>query len=65
VERGDQKRLPTSLSEAVSHLVRSETLKEALGEALFGAVVAVRRAESEALAEYGPAELAEATRWRW
>ncbi|MDX2646598.1 glutamine synthetase family protein [Streptomyces sp. PA03-1a] len=64
-ERGDQKRLPTSLSEAVSHLVRSGTLKEALGEALFGAVVAVRRAESEALAEYGPAELAEATRWRW
>lgn len=45
--------------------MRSGTLKEALGEALFGAVVAVRRAESEALAEYGPDELAEATRWRW
>lgn len=60
-----EKRLPTSLSEAVAHLVRNAPLKEALGEALFGAVVAVRRAESEALADHGPAELAEATRWRW
>ncbi|MDX3093809.1 glutamine synthetase family protein [Streptomyces sp. ME01-24h] len=63
--RGDQERLPTTLGEAVGHLVRSDVLREALGEALFGAVVAVRRAESQALAGYGPAELVEATRWRW
>ncbi|MFJ4846099.1 glutamine synthetase family protein [Streptomyces sp. NPDC088733] len=63
--RGDQKRLPTSLSEAVAHFLRNEALREALGEELCGAIVAVRRAESEALAELGPDELAEATRWRW
>ncbi|MFD3453567.1 glutamine synthetase family protein [Streptomyces sp. NPDC058691] len=63
--RGDQERLPTSLSEALGHFVRDDALREALGEELWGAIVAVRRAESGALAELGPGELAEATRWRW
>ncbi|MFJ5214809.1 glutamine synthetase family protein [Streptomyces sp. NPDC088354] len=63
--RGDLERLPRSLGEAVGHFVRDDALREALGEELCGAIVAVRRAESEALAELGPEELAEATRWRW
>jgi glutamine synthetase len=63
--RGDQERLPVSLDEALAHFERSETLREAMGDALHGAVVAVRRAEAESLAGRSPDEIAEATRWRW
>ncbi|MFJ3106269.1 glutamine synthetase [Streptomyces sp. NPDC086835] len=63
--RGDQERLPTSLGEALTHFERNRTLRDALGEALYGAALAVRRAEAEALAEHTPKALAEATRWRW
>jgi glutamine synthetase len=64
-DRDDQERLPTSLGEALTHFEQSGTLREALGEALYGAVLAVRRAEAQALAEHTPEALAEATRWRW
>lgn len=40
-------------------------LREAFGEVLHGAVLAVRRAEAERFAKSEPQEIAEATRWRW
>jgi glutamine synthetase len=49
-ERSDRDivRLPESLSEATRELAASEVLREAMGDELHDAVVAVRRAEAEA-----------------
>ncbi|MFG2194132.1 glutamine synthetase family protein [Streptomyces sp. NPDC048639] len=58
-------RLPMSLPEALRHFEDSAVLREALGEALFGAVAAVRRAEVELFAGAGPEHIAAATRWRY
>ncbi|MGW7366335.1 glutamine synthetase [Streptomyces sp. NPDC054841] len=58
-------RLPRTLDEAVEHFVRSDVLREALGEELFEAIVAVRRAESELFDGRSPQEIAEATRGRY
>ncbi|MFE3327117.1 glutamine synthetase [Streptomyces sp. NPDC059176] len=58
-------RLPRSLPEAVEHFGRSEVLREALGDALFDAVVAVRRAEAELFEGKTPQEIADATRGRY
>ena len=46
VDRGIR-RLPQSLSEAADALARSRVLREAMGDVLFDACVAVRRAEAE------------------
>jgi glutamine synthetase len=58
------KRLPQSLDEALIHLEGSEVLRDALGSALLGAFVAVRRAELATLAGATPEEIVVATRWR-
>jgi glutamine synthetase len=63
--RGDQERLPASLTEAAAHFERDDVLREAFGEVLHGAVLAVRRAEAKRFADSTPEEIADATRWRY
>lgn len=58
------KRLPQSLDEALIHLEGSQVLRDALGSALLGAFVAVRRAELATFAGATPEEIVAATRWR-
>ena len=63
-ERGVS-RLPQSLGESVSALENSATLREAMGDPLFEAYVAVKRAEISLFADASPAEVVTRTRWRW
>src|SRR5215469_3234149 len=63
-ERG-VRRLPQSLGESVSAMENSATLREAMGDPLFEAYVAVKRAEIKLFAETSPAEVVARTRWRW
>ena len=58
-------RLPESLEEAVNHLEKSDVLREAMGDVLFNAFVAVRRGEVAAFADKTPEEVVEAHRWRY
>ncbi|MFE6690598.1 glutamine synthetase family protein [Streptomyces sp. NPDC057743] len=58
-------RLPATLTEATDRFEKSTPLREALGEVLHGAVLAVRRAEEAHFAEWEPDQIAAATRWRW
>lgn len=59
------RRLPRSLDEALEHLEKSSTLREALGEMEYGAFAAVRRAEQEAFGGQEPEAIAAAHRWRY
>ena len=59
------RRLPTDLMEAVAAYEKSVVLREALGEELYEAVLAVRRAEHELFAGRGDEEIIAATRWRY
>ncbi len=58
-------RLPGSLPEAVGHLQADSGLRAAMGEELFEAFLAVRRAEVELFAGKDPEEIAAGTRWRF
>jgi len=58
-------RLPGSIAEAVGHLETDAGLRSALGEEMYGAFVAVRRAEAELFAGCTPEEIAAATRWTY
>lgn len=58
-------RLPRSLPESVACLEEDEILRDALGEALFGAFVAVRRGEAALFSASTPEEVVAATRWRY
>jgi glutamine synthetase len=58
-------RLPGSVEEAVGHLAADGGLRFALGEELYGAFVAVRRAEAARFAGCTPEEVAAATRWTY
>jgi glutamine synthetase len=58
-------RLPRSVEEAVSHLEKSDVLRDAMGPMLFGPFAAVRRAEAEAFAGQEPEEIVAAHRWRY
>ncbi|MEV7596798.1 glutamine synthetase family protein [Kitasatospora sp. NPDC089797] len=64
-EPGAVPRLPQRPAEAIAAYERSAVLREALGEPLHQAVLAVRRAEAEQYAAVGPEELIAATRWRY
>ncbi|SDJ87701.1 glutamine synthetase family protein [Streptomyces indicus] len=64
VRRGER-RLPTSLTAAVARFAESRVLREALGEALAEAVIAVRTAEEKLFEGARPQEIAEATRDRY
>jgi glutamine synthetase len=63
-ERGIR-RLPQSLPEAAACLKGSSVLRDALGDPLLQAVLAVRRAEAELFAAASPDEITAQTRWRW
>jgi glutamine synthetase len=56
-------RLPGSLAEAVRHLEADAGLRAAMGEELFLAYLAVRRAEADLFAGKAPEEVVAATRW--
>jgi glutamine synthetase len=63
--RGGIQRLPQSVEEALSHLEKSDVLRDAMGPMLFGPFVAIRRAEAEAFAGQEPEEIVAAHRWRY
>jgi len=56
-------RLPRSLSEAIAALEHDRLLGEAMGNPLFEAFLAVRRAEVERFRDRSDNEVAAATRW--
>lgn len=58
-------RLPASLPEAIDRLAADGGLRDAMGDALFEALLAVRRAEVELFAGKQPEQIAAATRWRY
>jgi glutamine synthetase len=57
-------RLPESLTDAIERYGASTILAEALGDALYETIAAVRRAEVALFAQCTPDEVAAATRWR-
>jgi len=59
------RRLPTSLPDAADALENSKVLRQAMGDPLFLAFLAVRRAEAELFAGQEPAQVVAATRWRY
>jgi glutamine synthetase len=59
------RRLPESSEEAVAQLEESKVLREAMGDVLFNAFVAVRRAEIELFAGTSDEELVAAHLWRY
>jgi glutamine synthetase len=59
------RRLPQSLEEAIVALEGSDLLREVMGEPMFEAFLAVRRAEIELFAGASPADVVARTRWRW
>ncbi|MFI9723213.1 glutamine synthetase [Streptomyces sp. NPDC052396] len=62
---GGRPRLPRSLTAALAAFEGSELLREALGEPLFGAIAAVRRAEAARFEGAAPQDIADATRRRY
>jgi glutamine synthetase len=65
LDRRGIRRLPQSLAEAADCLSASPVLREAMGDPLFSAFLAVRRGETELFAGARPPDIAAATRWRW
>jgi glutamine synthetase len=59
------RRLPQTLPDAVGHAERSAVLRPAMGDPLFEAFLAVRRAETDLFADASPEEIVAQTRWRW
>lgn len=57
--------LPRNIAEAIDHLEKDERLRAVMGDALFEAFVAVRRAEADLFAGWSDEEIAGATRWRY
>jgi glutamine synthetase len=58
-------RLPSTLEQSISALERSDVIRPAMGDMLFGAVLAVRRAEHEAFREADLDTVVAAHRWRY
>jgi glutamine synthetase len=59
------RRLPQTLPEATACLESSTVLRQAMGDPLAEAFLAVRRAEAELFAAASPEEIVAQTRWRW
>jgi glutamine synthetase len=59
------RRLPQSLAEATRCLEDAAILRQAMGDPLFQAFVAVRQAENRLFADVDPADIVAQTRWRW
>lgn len=58
-------RLPETVSAALARLDESDVLKNAMGDYLYDAFTAVRRAEEALFAESSPDQVVAATRWRY
>ncbi|HET9896121.1 MAG TPA: glutamine synthetase family protein [Streptosporangiaceae bacterium] len=58
-------RLPQSLAEAAGAFEASGTLREAMQDPLFEAILGVRRAEIELFDGVSPDDVVARTRWRW
>ena len=65
LQRRGIRRLPQTLPEATGYLERSTVLREAMGDPLAEAFLAVRRAETELFSEASPEGIVAQTRWRW
>src|SRR5262249_15042561 len=63
-ERGTR-RLPQSLTETADALEANDLLRGAMGEPMFEAFLAVRRAEVQMFAGASPEDVVARTRWRW
>jgi glutamine synthetase len=63
VHRPDVPRLPTTLDDATDAFAGTPMLREAMGDALFDAVVAVRRAEADRLRDQSATNIVAALRW--
>jgi len=59
------RQLPATLGEAIKELEGSETLRRAMGDVLFDAFVATRRAERDAYEDMDPADAVRAHRWKY
>jgi glutamine synthetase len=59
------RQLPSSLGAAIGQLEGSTVLREAMGDVLFDAFLATRRAEREAYEGKDPTEVVRAHRWRY
>jgi glutamine synthetase len=59
------RRLPASLDEAIAEFERSSLLRQALGDPLFEAFLAVRRVEWESYGQKDAAEVIASHRWRY
>jgi glutamine synthetase len=58
-------RLPASLEHSLSALEQSELIRQAMGDMLFDALLAVRRAELESFGQADPEAVLDAHRWRY
>ncbi len=65
LDRRGIRRLPQSLEEAAGCLAASTVLREAMGDPLLQAFLAVRRGEAGLFAGASPDDVTAATRWRW
>lgn len=65
LERRGIRRLPQTLPEATGYLEHNAVLREAMGDPLAEAFLAVRRAETELFSEASPEAIVAQTRWRW
>jgi glutamine synthetase len=63
VHQPDPPRLPTTMDAATDAFAADPMLREAMGEVLFDAVVAVRRAEADRLRDLSSEEVVAALRW--
>ena len=59
------RRLPETAEDSLARLDESELLRQAMGDYLYDAFTAVRRAEIELFAGFTPDEVVAATRWRY
>ncbi len=58
-------RLPQTLAAAADAFEGSGVLREAMGDALFEAILAVRRGETVLFTDISPEDVVARTRWRW
>ena len=65
LERLGVERLPQTVEESLTHLDDSDPLKQGMGEYLYDAFTAVRRAEVALFADATPEQVVAATRWRY
>ena len=65
LQRLGVERLPESPAASLARLEDSDLLRKAMGDYLFDAFTAVRRAEIDLFADHTPEQVVAATRWRY